>query len=263
MAKRTLDARYFILVFLVSFVAAGQLFLGFFQRWDSFFACVVSAMGAELLLARWLHRKWMFPLSALISGIGLSLLLSSYALWPYVLAALLAIGIKYAVRIGGSHIFNPNNIAIVLVLYLLPQYVVSTPKQWTNGIAVMVIILCLGIVAAAVAKRLDTVAAFAAGYVLFAWLRHWLFGEPLFYSFGPMMGAAFQLFTFFMITDPKTTPPDSRARIAAALLIALIDSLFRLASVTNSLFYASFVVALCFGLPYRVIRSRRQKQACM
>jgi Na+-translocating ferredoxin:NAD+ oxidoreductase RnfD subunit len=259
MGKMELDPRYFILFFLISFVVAGQMFLGFFQRWDSFLASIFSAMGTELVLARIIRKKWMFPLSALISGIGLSLLLSSYVVWPYILAAIMAIAIKYVIRIGGSHVFNPNNIAIVFVLYFLPQYGVSTPKQWTNGLAVMLLIMVLGMIAAAVAKRLDTVAAFVIGYVFFASIRHWFFGEPLYYSFGPMMGASFQLFTFFMITDPKTTPAQSGARITAALLIAMADALFRLASVTNSLFYASFLVTLCFALPYRTIRLHKRK----
>ncbi|WP_258958983.1 RnfABCDGE type electron transport complex subunit D [Paenibacillus tyrfis] len=260
-AKIKWDARYFILLFLISFVFAGQFFLGFFQRWDSFFASVLSAVATELLLARILLKKWIFPLSAIISGIGLSLLLSSYLVWPYVLAAVLAIVMKYVIRIGGSHVFNPNNIAIVFLLFVLPQYAVSTPKQWTNGIDVMILILVLGFIAAGAAKRLDTVLAFVLSFVLFAALRHYLFGEPLYYAFGPMLGASFQLFTFFMITDPKTTAPRPAARMTAAFLIAFVDALFRLQAITNSLFYAAFIVTVLYGIPYRLISLKRRNKS--
>ncbi len=255
------DPRYYILIFLLSFVVTGQLFLGFFQKWDAFFVAVVFAVVTELLLHRWLKKRWVFPLSALISGIGISLILSSYTTWPYALASVMAIGMKYALRMGGSHIFNPNNVAVVFVLYVLPQYVVSTPKQWTNATFVMIMILLLGCVAAGAAKRLDTVLAFLGGYLLFALFRHEFIGEPLYYSLGPMWGASFQLFTFFMLTDPKTTPAKSSVRIWMALSVSAVDAVLRMFAITNSLFYAAFIVTIVLGIPYRMMVLRRQNQA--
>ncbi|GIQ69358.1 hypothetical protein DUZ99_17170 [Xylanibacillus composti] len=259
MSQPKLDPRYFILAFLLSFVVMGQLFLDFFQKWDTFFASVATTMLVEVVLCRWIRKKWIFPLSAFISGIGISLILSSYLVWPYVLAAVLAIATKYVFRLGGSHVFNPNNVAVVFVLFFLSEYVVTTPKQWTNDVSVMVIILVLGLVAAYVAGRLDTVLAFAAGFVLFAYVRHAWFDEPLLFAFGPMMGASFQLFVFFMLTDPKTTPAHSSARIILAFCIAAVDAWFRIHAITNSLFYAAFVVTLLFGVPYRWMLLRRQR----
>ncbi|MVO98889.1 RnfABCDGE type electron transport complex subunit D [Paenibacillus lutrae] len=254
------DPRMYILVFLLSFVAAGQVFLGFFQKWDAFFISVGTAAGLEFLIVGIRKKQWVFPLSALITGIGISLLLSSYALWPYALTAALAILIKQFVRLGGSHIFNPNNVAMVIMLIGLPAYAVSTPKQWTNGIEVMILIMALGFLAAYKAKRLDSVLAFIGGFAVFAWLRVELFGEPVFYSYGPMMGASFQLFAFFMITDPKTTPPTRRARILFAFLIAFADAWLRILHITNSQFYASFLITLLVGIPYRFRGGKQMRE---
>jgi hypothetical protein len=44
-----------------------------------------------------------------------------------------------------------------------------------------------------------------------ALLRHWLFGARLESALLPMTGAAFILYTFYMVTDPATTPSDTRA----------------------------------------------------
>ncbi|MFE6796893.1 RnfABCDGE type electron transport complex subunit D [Paenibacillus chitinolyticus] len=250
------DPRLYILAFLLSFVAAGQLFLGFFQRWDSFFASVFTAVALEFVLVGLLKKKWAFPLSALITGIGISLLLSSYAVWPYVLTAVLAVTIKQFVRLRGAHIFNPNNVAMVIMLIALPAYAVSTPKQWTNGIEVMSLIMILGLFAAYKAKRLDSVLAFIGGFTFFAAIRVGFFGEPALYAFGPMMGASFQLFSFFMITDPKTTPPTRKARILFAFLIAFTDAWLRVNQITNSQFYASFLVTLLLGVPYRLLAKK-------
>jgi len=255
--KKKIDPRYLVLLFLSSFVVMGQQFLGFFQQWDQMATSVISACVTEVVLNRVARRKWQFPLSALITGLGVGLLLSSHLIWPYAVTSILAIGSKFALRIGGKHLFNPNNAALCFMLLLLPQYAVSTPKQWTNGYEVMVIILLLGVLAAYAADRLDTVLSFMAGFALLAFARVELLGEPFFFAFGPMLGASFQLFVFFMITDPVTTPPTRTARILFALSIALLDAGFRAAEITNSTFYSAFLVALCIGIPYRLIRKRK------
>jgi len=255
MIKR-LDPRYLILAFLLVFVTVGQLYLGFFQKWSAVFTSVGFAVATELFFFR-LRKIRQFPISAIISGLGISLLLSSDEGWPYALAAVLAISLKHLIRYEGRHIFNPNNIALVFMLYMLPEYAVSTPKQWTNGYEVMVLILLLGFVASYSAKRLDTVLAFLVSFVVFALGRSVFFDHPWLWSLGPVLGASFQLFTFFMITDPKTTPPTRKARIWFAVAIAFIDAIMRVLSITNSLFYAAFWVTLLVGIPYRYWRSKR------
>lgn len=256
-----IDPRFFILLFLLSFVIAGQVYLGFYQQWNAVFTAVGCSTATELLLSRVKYKRWMWPISGIITGLGVSLLLSSHKIWPYALAAVLSIGLKYIIRFKGSHIFNPNNVAMVIMLLFLPQFAVSTPKQWTNGIEIMIIILCLGIFACYMANRLDSVIAFLGSFALFAWLRHVFFGAPLYAAFGPMMGASLQLFTFFMITDPKSTPTTRKARMAFAFLIALIDAIFRVNRIPNPQFYALFLTCLVMIIPYRIwINHKIQKE---
>lgn len=255
MIKRKIDPRYFVLIFLSSFVITGQLYLGFFQKWDAVFASVATTVLTELLIVRLLRKQWRFPLSAFITGLGISLLLSSHLLWPYMLTAFLAISIKFMVRVNGKHIFNPNNVAVVFMLFFLPQFAVSTPKQWSNGFGIMAVILLLGFVTVYFAKRLDVVLSYLAGFAIFAYLRHLLFGMPILLAFGPLLGAAFQLFTFFMITDPRTTPPTWKKRVLYGVAIALVDAIFRVNKIPNSQFYALFLVTLVMNLPYSKVFS--------
>ncbi|MGA5691464.1 RnfABCDGE type electron transport complex subunit D [Cytobacillus pseudoceanisediminis] len=253
-----IDPRYFLLVFLASYFIAGQIYLGFFQTWDAVILSVTTTTITEFLLVRIIYKKWKFPLSAIITGTGISLLLSSHELWPYVLTSFLAIFLKFTVRFQGGHVFNPNNLALVIMLFFLPQYAVSTPKQWTNGFVIMLFILLLGLIVSYSANRLDTAVAFLVGFFVFSLVRHYFFGEPLLFAMGPLMGASLQLFTFYMITDPKTTPGSRKARIIFAVLIALVDSVLRTLSITNSQFYASFLISLLFTMPYRFY-SQKQK----
>jgi len=253
-----IDPRYFILAFLSSFAIAGQMYLGFFQKWDAVIASVLCATLTEVILCKLRLKVWRFPLSAVITGIGISLLLSSNVTWAYALTAVIAISLKYAIRFKGAHIFNPNNAAMVIMLLGLPQYAVSTPKQWTNGIEIMVAILFLGIVVCYIANRLDSVLTFLGSFAFFALIRHFAFGVPIFAALGPLMGASLQLFAFFMITDPKTTPTTRTGRIVFAFLVAMVDAVFRVNRVPNPQFYALFIVCLAAIVPYRIWASRKQ-----
>lgn len=58
-----------------------------------------------------------------------------------------------------------------------------------------------------------------------------------------MTGAAFMLFTFFMITDPMTTPETVSGRIAFGVVVGILDNLLRYKQVSQSPFFALFVVS--------------------
>ncbi|NDI35944.1 RnfABCDGE type electron transport complex subunit D [Chengkuizengella sediminis] len=252
-----IDPRNLILVFLLSFVVAGQTYLNFNQGVDAIFVSILTTVTTELALARIILKKWIIPKSAFITALGVSLLINSYLLWPYVLTAFLSICIKYILRYKGGHLFNPNNIGVVIVIFTLPQFAVTTPKQWSNGFEVMTIILLLGFVVAYFAKRLDTVIAFLSTFTMIAFVRSFVFGAPLLAALGPLLGASMQLFTFFMMTDPKTTPNTRKGRILFAIFIAIIDGILRIQRIPNAPFYALFISTILFMIPYRLYLTRR------
>ncbi|PEM43190.1 RnfABCDGE type electron transport complex subunit D [Bacillus toyonensis] len=255
-----IDPRYFLLLFLFSFFTVGQVYLGFFQTWDALVISVSATTITELIWVKVLYKKWSFPLSAVITGIGVSLLLSSHVLWAYALTACLSISFKFIIRYKGAHVFNPNNLALVVMLVLLPDYAVSTPKQWTNGIGIMLCIMLLGLFVAYMANRLETVLTFLFSFTAFGLARHFVFGAPLMAALGPLMGAGLQLFSFYMITDPKTTPGTRKARICFAFLVALIDATFRVNRIPNPQFYALFIACLLFTVPFRVFMTSKKKK---
>jgi Na+-translocating ferredoxin:NAD+ oxidoreductase RnfD subunit len=52
----------------------------------------------------------------------------------------------------------------------------------------------------------------------------------------------YQLFVFFMITDPATTVKGRKGQILVAFLIALVEFIFRLNQFIYAPFYALFLV---------------------
>src|SRR6185369_3750669 len=55
-------------------------------------------------------------------------------------------------------------------------------------------------------------------------------GQPLLPEIAPITGPMYQLFLFFMITDPRTIVRGKRKQIVVTVIIAVVDSLIRLMS---------------------------------
>lgn len=242
------DPRWMFAAFLTTFAVVGQVYLGFFQDWQRAAAAIVTAVALELALTRLLQGRWVLPLSAYITGTGLSLLLHSPVVWTYAAGSALAIGGKFLIRVGGRHVYNPNNFGMVVLLLAFPTLAVSTPKQWTNGLGVMVAIAMLGFLICWRVGRLDTVLAFVLSFVAFGLLRWFVLGTPLLAALGPMLGASMQLFAFFMITDPKTSPQTREGRILYAILVAALDACIRMLRIPNAPLYALFLACTLTNL---------------
>jgi Na+-transporting NADH:ubiquinone oxidoreductase subunit NqrB len=157
--------------------------------------------------------------SALISGLSLCLLLRTNRPELAVLAAIITIGAKFLIRVRGKHLFNPTNGGIVAMLLLTDQVWVS-PGQWGTAVFFAVLMACLGGLVVHRALRSDVAYAFIAFYAALLVGRSLYLGEPLTIPLHRLEGGALLLFTFFMISDPKTTPDSRAGRVLFAALVA-------------------------------------------
>jgi enediyne biosynthesis protein E5 len=159
--------------------------------------------------------------SALISGLSLCLLLrTDRPLVIVPLAAFVTIASKFLVRVNGKHVFNPTNIGLVAMLLVTDRVWVS-PGQWGNVAFFALLMACLGGLVAHRALRSDVALAFIASYAALLVTRSIYLGEPMAIPLHRLQGGALLLFTFFMISDPKTTPDARGARVLFGALVAL------------------------------------------
>jgi Na+-transporting NADH:ubiquinone oxidoreductase subunit NqrB len=158
--------------------------------------------------------------SALISGLSLCLLLRTNAPEVAVLATVLTIAAKFVVRFRNKHVFNPTNGGIVMMLLLTDQAWVS-PGQWGSLAFFALLLACAGMVVVNRAARSDVTYAFIVCYAALIVGRSLLLGEPLTIPLHRLQSGALILFTFFMISDPKTTPDSRSGRVLFAGLVAL------------------------------------------
>jgi len=157
--------------------------------------------------------------SALISGLSLCLLLRTNRADLAFLAAVITIAAKFVFRVRGKHIFNPTNGGIVAILLMTSQAWVS-PGQWGSVALFAFLIACLGGVVVNRAARSDVTYAFIAFYCALLFGRSAYLGEPMTIPLHRLESGALLLFTFFMISDPKTTPDSRAGRVVFAALVA-------------------------------------------
>ena len=157
--------------------------------------------------------------SALISGLSLCLLLRTNDPALAMLAAVITIGSKFVIRFRGKHIFNPTNGGIVAMLLLSDRVWVS-PGQWGSVALFALLMACVGSLVVTRASRSDVTFAFIGFYCALLFGRSIYLGEPLTIPVHRLQSGALLLFTFFMISDPKTTPDSRAGRVLFAALVA-------------------------------------------
>jgi Na+-translocating ferredoxin:NAD+ oxidoreductase RnfD subunit len=196
----------------------------------------------ELALARIFYGKWPHLASAYISGISVGILVRSPAFWPYALCSAISITSKYVLRVRGRHVWNPSNFGICVMLFLAYETVASLSIQWGNYLLPLVVIWALGSLIVWRLKRLHITATYVVSFVAFALLRSAVTGHPWEAEIAPITGPMYQLFIFFMITDPKTTVRTRAGQCAVAFAVALAEAILRLAQIVHAPYYALFMV---------------------
>jgi hypothetical protein len=183
-------------------------------------AMLATALAVQYAGTRLARLPAFDPRSALISGLSLCLLLRTGSLALAVLTAAVTIGAKFVIRFRGKHIFNPTNFGIVAMVFATGQVWVS-PGQWGSAALFGFLVAWLGGLVVNRAARSDVTYAFLAFYLAVLFGRALWLGQPMAIPLHQVSSGAFLIFTFFMISDPKTTPDSRTGRILFALLVAL------------------------------------------
>jgi enediyne biosynthesis protein E5 len=227
-----IDPRYLIAGLITLVLVAGQLRYHLLGGYERLALALGVCMATEALLS-WFDRGAVVNLqSAYISGISLTLLTKPQggALWPFAVGGFLAIASKYVLRYRGSHLWNPTNFAISALLLLAPSRVSVLSHQFGNDLATNLVIWGFGLVIAARVGVLHVTLTYVASFLALNALRAAATGQALLPELAPITGPMYQLFIFFMITDPRTVVKGKRRQVAVAACIAVAEALFRLAS---------------------------------
>lgn len=238
----SLENRFVPPIFITLILLVGNVSFGILESYTRTLLAIGSSLAAELILGRIMTRKWPHLASAYITGISVGILLRSPAFWPYALCSVIAITSKYVVRVKGRHIWNPSNFGICVMLFLAAESVASLSIQWGNNLWAMLVIWLLGSAIIWRLRRFHICATYVISFLFFALVRSWINGDPWQSEISPITGPEYQLFIFFMITDPKTTVRSWRGQCVVAFLVAAVEMVMRLDQSIYAPLYALFVV---------------------
>jgi Na+-translocating ferredoxin:NAD+ oxidoreductase RnfD subunit len=238
----TFDRRVAAPLLITLILVGAHWSYGILRAYEAVALAVVSTVAAEFALRRALTGQPPQLLSAYISGISISILVRSPALWPYALGGLISVMSKYVLRSRGRHLWNPTNFGVCALLFLAPFAVAPLSVQWGNDWWPMLVIWVVGLFTVWQARRVHITAAYMLSFFLFALVRSLITGSAYAAEVAPVTGPMYQLFALFMITDPKTTVSSPRGAVAVAFLVAFVEMLLRLAEVIYAPFYALFLV---------------------
>lgn len=218
--SRLHDPRIFQVTVLSLLLGYGVLVLDFGVRLQNAVAIMACAQAVQFLASRFAGIRF-DPLSALITSLSLTLLLRTNLVSLAALAACIAIGSKFLVRVRGKHVFNPANVALVALILLSDEAWIST-GQWGNAALGAFAFVCLGFIVLTKARRAETTLSFLAAYGALVFGRALWLGDPLAIPLHQLQSGALLLFAFFMISDPMTTPDKPLGRILYGALVAAL-----------------------------------------
>ena len=226
------DPRYLIAFLITLVLVAAQLRYHMVGGYDRLVLALAACLATEALLSWFDRGKIVNLLSAYISGISLTLLVKPQggALWPFALGGFIAISSKYVLRYRDNHLWNPTNFAVTALLLAAPDRVSVLSHQFGNDITTNVIIWSFGLVIVARVGVLHITLTYVASFLLLNSVRALSVGQPVLAELAPITGPMYQLFIFFMITDPRTVVRGRRRQIVVAVSIALMETLIRFGS---------------------------------
>jgi Na+-transporting NADH:ubiquinone oxidoreductase subunit NqrB len=214
------DARYFQIAALGALLSVNFVLIDFGARPLASGVAIGSVLLTQMICARLagVPFDWRSPL---ISGLSLSLLLRADALWLYAAAGIIAIASKFLLRIEGKHIFNPAGLAIV-VLLLASNGVWISPGQWGTELWFATLAGFFAILVLSAARRADIAIFFLASHAALLLARALWLGDPLAIPLHQLQSGSLLIFTFFMISDPRTAPDSIAGRLLFAFAVAAL-----------------------------------------
>lgn len=242
------DLRIPFFTLLCIYLILGITVLGFNRNPVQIITTILFACVLDMVLHYILKGKHiLFPLSAAITGASLSILVNyAHGFWYPIVPIFFAIASKYLLTFNGRHVFNPSLFGIVISLLIADGMISASPAyQWGGSIAVAIFIVTAALILFVFKiQRTALILSFLVFYFIAlafrAWLTRWHM-PPETWFMGALTSPAFYLFTFFMITDPVTSPKGRNGQILMSFIIVIVDLALHKIQAYSTLFYAGFI----------------------
>ncbi|WP_324283062.1 RnfABCDGE type electron transport complex subunit D [Cyanobacterium aponinum UTEX 3221] len=181
--------------------------------------------------------------SALITSLGLSLLLRANDISTLVIASAIAITSKFIFKYHNKHFFNPANFGIIGVLLLTNDGWIS-PGQWGSDWLYLGLFLATGAMVLKKVGRWETTAVFLSTYGILEAIYNYYLGWNFEVLLHQLMTGSLLVFAFFMLSDPRSIPDGKNGRIIWAIAIAFLGFILgNLFFINNGVFWSLFIIS--------------------
>ncbi len=231
-AFERIDPRWYSSSLLTAILVIGQW--RFQILGDSYVPWIVAlstAVITELCAWKLMKPGWPNLLSAYISGNSVAILVKPAGdiLWPFAVCSAISILSKYVLHWRGRHLWNPTNFGVCALLALAASQISVLSHQWGNDLMVVAVLWGIGLFTVWRARVLHLTLGWLAAFVFFAWVRAMVIPNGQFSTeIAPVTGPMYQLFMFFMITDPKTVVRGRAKQVAVVVGVAAAECAIRM-----------------------------------
>jgi Na+-translocating ferredoxin:NAD+ oxidoreductase RnfD subunit len=217
-----------------------------------------------------------FLLPAHISALAVAMLIyANDRLWVVAFAVSVAISSKILLRVPVGdkyrHFYNPSNFGITVTLLLFTWVSISPPYHFTENLDRIgdwllpaIIVITGSLLNARFTRRVPLILAWLTGFIAQAFIRSMIFDTPLLAALLPMTGLPFVLYSFYMVTDPATTPFRTRGQVFFGAGVAAVYGVLVMAHVVFGLFFALTIVCTIravhlYALAWATSRNRTEQ----
>lgn len=241
---KAIDPRYYQIGALTAILGYGVFAIDLDFSLIRTLATVIACLATQWFASTRVESIRFDPLSALITSLSLTLLLRTDTIMLAIMAGVIAIGSKFLIRVKGKHLFNPANFALVSLMLLTDRVWVSS-GQWGSVLLIAIVLAAIGMLVLNRVRAFATSLAFVATFALCLLGRAWFLGDPWAIPLHQMQNGALLIFTFFMISDPRTTPDRLPARVVFGASVAVLAFVIEFAFYTS----AGPIWALAISMP--------------
>lgn len=256
------DARDYQIIFLSLFLTVGIFYRDWTLQIDRIFLLIFVCCGTQIILNsliktfNYYQQNYQFNSlhtlnlidfsnikSALITALGLSLLLRANHIETLIIAGGLAIASKFIFNCHHKHWFNPANFGIILALTLTNDAWVS-PGQWGSDSWYLLLFIATGAMVLNQVGRWETTAVFLGVYASLEAIYNYYLGWNIEVLFHQLMSGSLLVFAFFMLTDPRSIPNSNKSRIIWSIIIAVVSFIFKdFLYINTAVFWALFIIS--------------------
>lgn len=215
------DARHYQIAALTTLVVFNLGWIDFGAR-PANTALALTASLLTQIVCQYINKTPFDLRSPLITGLSLSLLLRTEEPLIHAAAGVIAIASKFILRIDGKHIWNPAGFAIVALLFATPGMVWISPGAWGSTVWFAALLCFFAILVLGAAKRSDIAFYFFGTHAALLFARALWLGDPFAIPLHQLQSGSLLIFTFFMISDPRTSPDSRLGRFIFAGSVAAL-----------------------------------------